>query len=74
MPYVLWDLTSSGLTEVWPVDVPNANRVGSILREPNFGMIEIEWRDRHPRIRLQAMDASGTARIAHEIDGADLRA
>jgi alkaline phosphatase D len=36
-PYPLWDLTSSGLTEVWPVTPPNARRVGDILREPNFG-------------------------------------
>jgi alkaline phosphatase D len=34
VPYPLWDLTSSGLTEVWPVDVPNANRVGTHVREP----------------------------------------
>jgi alkaline phosphatase D len=75
VPYVLWDLTSSGLTEVWPVDVPNANRVGSILREPNFGMVELEWhgRLRYPRIRLQAFDARGAVRIVQEIDGADLR-
>ena len=74
VPYTFWDLTSSGLTEVWPVDVPNANRVGSQLREPNFGFIEIDWRPREPIVRLEARDVSGTARVAHEVSTAELRA
>ena len=28
VPYTLWDLTSSGLTEEWRVPTPNVNRVG----------------------------------------------
>jgi alkaline phosphatase D len=73
VPYTFWDLTSSGLTEVWPVDVPNANRVGPILREPNFGLIEIDWQAREPAVRLMAVDLRGAVRIAHEISGAELR-
>jgi alkaline phosphatase D len=66
VPYPLWDLTSSGLTEVWPVDVPNANRVGSHLREPNFGLIEIDW-DIHAAVTLKALDIGGKARIEQRV-------
>lgn len=63
VPYPLWDLTSSGLTEVWPVVVPNANRVGTILREPNFGLIEMDWQAKPVTVRLKAVDIDGKARI-----------
>jgi alkaline phosphatase D len=43
VPYPLWDLTSSGLTEVWPATPPNARRTQPILRARNFGMVEIDW-------------------------------
>ncbi len=67
VPYPLWDLTSSGLTEVWPVVPPNANRVGQVLREPNFGWIEIDWSGRDPRIVLQALDIDGKVRMEQEL-------
>lgn len=66
-PYPLWDLTSSGLTEVWDDDVPNANRVGSIMREENFGAIEIDWESHDPIIRLKACDRFGVAKIEHTL-------
>ncbi len=67
VPYTFWDLTSSGLTEVWPVVPPNANRIGEVLREANFGVIEIDWNAPDPRVGLQVRDASGRARIEHEL-------
>ena len=72
VPYPLWELTSSGLTEVWPVDVPNARRIGNILREPNFGLIEITWGSQ-PRIEMKAMDAKGQVRISQSLAVAELR-
>jgi alkaline phosphatase D len=73
VPYPLYDITSSGLTEVWGVDVPNANRVGSIVRAANFGLIEIDWDASDPRIELKAIDAQGTTRIAQRIALSELR-
>ncbi len=67
VPYAFWDLTSSGLTEVWPVVPPNANRIGEVLREANFGVIEINWNAPDPRVVLQVRDTSGRARIEHEL-------
>jgi alkaline phosphatase D len=47
VPYPLYDLTSSGLTEVWHAPVPNALRMdGRSFRQANFGMIEIDWDER----------------------------
>ncbi len=72
-PYPLWDLTSSGLTEVWPVTPPNSRRVGDILREPNFGLIEIDWSAASgPAVTLQARDASGNVRIERRLSASDL--
>lgn len=73
VPYPFWDLTSSGLTEVWPVNVPNANRIGEQLREPNFGLIQIDWSSSPVRIALKALDLRGTARIEQRIDLSDLQ-
>jgi alkaline phosphatase D len=67
VPYPLWDLTCSGLTEVWDDDVPNSNRIGTILREENFGMIEIDWTPQDPVILLKACDRYGVAKIAHSL-------
>ncbi len=72
-PYPLWDLTSSGLTEVWPVTPPNARRVGEILREQNFGLIEIDWAATPaPAVRLQARDVRGNVRLEQRLSAAEL--
>jgi alkaline phosphatase D len=72
--YPLWDLTSSGLTEVWPVTPPNARRQGSVLREQNFGFIEIDWAAADgPRVTLQARDSRGVVRIEQRLSAAGLR-
>ncbi len=68
VPYPLWDLTSSGLTEVWPVLPPNALRVGEAYRDVNFGWIEIDWSRRRPAVRLQIRDADGEVRLEHLLD------
>jgi alkaline phosphatase D len=72
VPYPLWDLTSSGLTEVWPVDVPNANRVGGHVREPNFGLIEIEWAGARTTLTLNAVAQSGRRAIERTLRLAEL--
>lgn len=70
VPYTLWDLTSSGLTEVWPVVPPNSNRVSAVLREANFGQIDIDWQER--RLRLAILDVAGKSRMSWEIELATL--
>ncbi len=46
LPYRLVDFTSSGLTHSWGGDSdvePNRYRVGELIRQPSFGLIEIDW-------------------------------
>lgn len=41
--YPLYDVTSSGITQVWADIEQNRNRVGSAHSRNNFGMLEVEW-------------------------------
>ena len=72
VPYTLWDLTSSGLTEEWPVPTPNANRVSEVLSEANFGFIDIDWQGPSTRLALGIVDAGGKTRMSWEIELASL--
>lgn len=60
--YPIYDVTSSGLTETWPTTEPNRNRVGDIVREVNFGLIEIHWKAVDPVLILQLIDGLGSVR------------
>ncbi len=54
VPYPLYDITSSGLTEVWHAPVPNALRLeGRSFRQANFGLIEIDWTQRSVALSLR---------------------
>jgi alkaline phosphatase D len=72
VPYRLWDLTSSGLTEVWPAATPNANRVSEVIREPNFGLVEIDWGATPVMVTLSILDQAGTRRIEKRLALTDL--
>jgi alkaline phosphatase D len=71
-PYPIWDITSSGLTEVWPVLPPNALRVGEVFREPNFGTLEIDWSGRRPLVIARVHDIAGKQVIEQRIDTGEL--
>jgi alkaline phosphatase D len=65
-------LTSSGLTEVWPVTPPNARRVGDVYRDRNFGLIEIDWSERTAALSVRGED--GAKRLGLTVNFDDLRA
>ncbi|MBB5745744.1 alkaline phosphatase D family protein [Brevundimonas variabilis] len=71
-PYPLWDITSSGLTEVWPVTPPNALRVGSVFRDQNFGLLTIDWEGTSPTVLAQVRDVNGVVRLEQPIRIGDL--
>ena len=73
VPYPIWDITSSGLTEVWPVTPPNALRVSPVLRERNFGMIEIDWRGAAPVSTVTVHDEKGAVKITQVVETAGLK-
>jgi alkaline phosphatase D len=63
--YPIWDLTSSGLTEVWAVPTPNARRQQGVVAEVNFGMIEVDWAAQ--ALTLSARDVNGQPRLTQRV-------
>jgi len=74
VPYTLWDLTSSGLTEEWKVPTPNANRASEVVTDANFGFIEIDWQERRTQLTLGIADATGRTRMSWDLTLASLAA
>jgi alkaline phosphatase D len=72
VPYTLWDLTSSGLTEEWKVPTPNANRASEVVSDANFGFIDIDWKGADTGLELGIVDAKGRPRLAFDLALADL--
>jgi alkaline phosphatase D len=71
-PYPLWDITSSGLTEVWPVTPPNALRVGEVFRDQNFGLLTVGWGGEGPTVLAEIRDVNGRVRLEQAIRVGDL--
>jgi alkaline phosphatase D len=72
VPYTLWDLTSSGLTEEWRVPTPNANRASDVVADANFGFIDIDWQGPATTLALGIVDAAGKTRVSWDIALASL--
>jgi alkaline phosphatase D len=70
--YPLYDLTSSGLTQVWRHVVPNTNRVAPAYLGPNFGLITFLWEE-DPKLLLEVRDAEGHIRIHHTVPRSALK-
>ncbi len=72
VPYTLWDLTSSGLTEEWRVPTPNANRASDVVADANSGFIDIDWQGPATTLTLGIVDAAGKTRVSRDIALASL--
>ena len=73
VPYPLYDLTSSGLTEVWPFLGPNRLRVGNGFMGQNYGRILIDWEQPDPVISLEVESVDGARVIAETLRLSALR-
>jgi len=79
VPYPLYDLTSSGLTQVWESFGPNRNRIAKAPLAPNFGRIAIDWDakdgagrpDPHMTMEVQMLD--GSIAIQHRLRQSELK-
>jgi alkaline phosphatase D len=69
--YPIWDLTSSGITEVWAVPTPNTRRQQGVVAEVNFGMVEIDWAAQ--ALTLSVRDVDGRSRISQRVALSSLR-
>lgn len=72
LPYPMWDLTSSGLTEEWRVPTPNANRASEVVADANFGHVDIDWKGAATTLRCGITDHRGAKRIDFTIPLAEL--
>jgi alkaline phosphatase D len=72
VPYPLYDLTSSGLTEVWRFLAPNKNRIAEAPLAQNFGRITIDWTKDDPEILLEAEMIDGSIAISQRIRRSEL--
>jgi alkaline phosphatase D len=59
--YTIYDVTSSGLNQTGVADEPNRLRVAgdSVYNQPNFGLIEVDWSQEDPAIKLEIHDVDG---------------
>jgi alkaline phosphatase D len=62
---LLFDLTSSALTQKHPRGTPTPNRYrdGPTYHDANLGLIEIRWKRSTPVVTLKLIDASGKVRL-----------
>lgn len=71
--YPLWDLTSSGLTEVWDIPTPNEARVGEVYAGVNFGLVDLDFSTPAPTLQLSIRDLNGDTRLQHRLSLDQLR-
>lgn len=68
--YPIYDITSSSLTHPHPVrNELNEYRVGIIYRGINFGMMEIDWENESPEIKMQIRTGTGVnmMQVRHKV-------
>lgn len=64
--YPLYDVTSSGITQTWYSTESNSNRVGPVVTQNNYGIIEIFNQQEDPTIQLNLFDNKGVV-VNHSI-------
>lgn len=63
--YPIYDVTSSGITQTWDEPEPNKNRIGKIVMDNNYGLIEINWNTPDPELSISIKDKKGKRRVSH---------
>jgi alkaline phosphatase D len=71
--YPIYDVTASGITSTWLFATPNENRIEGPVMENHFGMLNIDWAQPDPVIRMEIIDVRGNQRIEHRIRLSDIR-
>lgn len=73
MPYPLWEVTSSGLTEKWKQVSPNKHRIGNYSHEVNYGFLQIDWQQPDPAISFGLKNSEGKVINATEFPLSQIR-
>ncbi|MFT4968458.1 MAG: alkaline phosphatase D [Chitinophagales bacterium] len=69
--YPIYDVTSSGLTQTWHKTEPNSNRIGEVIPQSNFGIIQIDWEAN--QLELQIYDEQDSLRARTLLNFKDLQ-
>jgi alkaline phosphatase D len=67
VPYPLYDLTSSGLTQVWEYFGPNRLRIAQAPLAQNFGRLTINWDKPDPEILMEVEMIDGSIGISQAV-------
>jgi alkaline phosphatase D len=65
--YPIYDLTSSGLTQNWPDTEANAHRIGPVVRQNNFGLIDLLVTPSDTTITFRLIDKKNQQRLQHSV-------
>ena len=70
--YPLYDVTSSGLTQIWKSTEVNENRLGRVVSEEHFGLLKIDWSAADPAITMELRGLSGETLNAETVRASEL--
>ncbi|MBL7806720.1 MAG: alkaline phosphatase family protein [Saprospiraceae bacterium] len=65
--YPVYDVTASGITSTWHFATPNDNRIEGPVMDNHFGLLNIDWKQKDPVIKMEVYDIRGNQRIEHSI-------
>jgi alkaline phosphatase D len=73
VPYPLWEVNSSGLTETvdWPA--PDSSRLGRYYNEDNYGLLRIDWTESDPEITMEIRAADNDLVLQNTIRLSELQ-
>ena len=66
--YPLYDVTASGITEMWYKIEPNEFRVGQAVPENHFGMLDFDWQAKSPTITMKIINHKGETKCSETIE------
>ncbi len=72
MPYPLWEVTSSGLTEEWKEVSPNKHRIGEYTHKINYGFLDLDWDKQDPSIYFGLKDVKGNVINSTKLNLSDI--
>ncbi|MBL4752050.1 MAG: alkaline phosphatase family protein [Flavobacteriales bacterium] len=71
--YPIYDITSSGITQTWNKPESNKNRIGAVVMDNNYGVIEIDWEREAPELLFYIKDNKGEERVKMQVNLSELQ-
>ncbi len=71
--YPIYDLTSSGLTQNWADTEPNTHRLGAVVRQNNFGLVDLTLTPKDTTIAFLLVDKKNQQQLRQQIKLSELQ-